>query len=316
MQHTHLNFKISFPLTTPLILSFGPEYTSPSSSRVVLVERCFSSYEWEEAPEDLALSLSQLSLLWVAIASCGGQGQGAQRVGAQLTRIVSKSVANASNPVSGGAGSRGVDQMVRRHAEACAFVLLKISSLNPSPRYRVSIEADDSFVTSLLQSALPGGSNEGSQGANSASKGEADRFLWRVLRTCCTAYPDQCVRAALESICALKKSLDSNVLHVLLSGASDCWHLDGENRVATLLLLSWCISKSSSSVASDTILGGNSGVGGGSPGSCSGSVSGREAVTAALSALTTSQRKSLRLAVSLLSSQLSANDQSVLGHLF
>jgi hypothetical protein len=276
----------------------------------VLVERCYSSYEWEETPEDLALSLSQLSLLWIAIASCGRHGQGAQKVGAQLIRIVSKSVANAPASTPGGASSRGVDQMVRRHAEACAFVLLKISSSNPSPCSGVSVVADASFITSILQSAVPGKTKEGFKGPKSSSKGEADRYLWRVLRTCCTAYPSHFVRTALEAICTLKKSLDSNVLHILLSGASDSWHLDGENRIATLLLLSSCISRSSPSAASDTVLQeGNTGPG-------SGSVSGREAVSAALSALTSSQKKSLRLAVSLLLSQLSAHDQNVLGQMF
>jgi hypothetical protein len=273
----------------------------------VLVERCYSSYEWEEAPEDLALSLSQLSLLWVAVASCGGHGQGAQKVGAQLIRIVSKSVATAPDPTPGGASSRGVDQVVRRHAEACAFVLLKISSSNLSHRIGVSGEADASSITSILQSVVSGGTKEGFLGP---SKGEADRFLWRVLRTCCAAYPDQYVRKALEAICTSKKSTDSNVLHILLCGASDSWHLDGENRVATLLLLSWSISMSSPSAASDVILQeGNSGPG-------SGPVSGREAVTGALKALTSCQKKSLHLAVSLLSSQLSSLDQTLLGHLF
>lgn len=283
----------------------------------MLVERCYSSYEWEEAPEDLALSLSQLSLLWVAVASFGGKGQGAQKIGAQLIRIVSRSVATAPCPTPGGARSRGVDQMVRHHAEACAYVLLKISSGNPSPRCGVSVssESDGSLVTSLLQSALPGGTTEGTIGTKSTDKGEADRFLWRVLRTCCTAYPDQCVRSALEAICALRRTVDHDVIHILLCGASDSWHLDGENRVATLLLLSWCIAKSSPSVASDTSLEGNSAVAGHTgPRSCH--VSGREAVTAALSSLTSARKKSLRLAVSLLSSQLSSRDQTVLGLLF
>lgn len=317
---SHHSIKALFLTTTPLnsISPLNPESMSPSSSRVVLVERCYSSYEWEEAPEDLALSLSQLSLLWVAIASFGGKGQGAQKIGAQLIRIVSKSVATAPHPTPSGARSRGVDQMVRHHAEACAFVLLKISSGNPSPRCGVSGEADGLLVTSLLQSALPGGTIEGligTIGIQSTNKGESDRFLWRVLRTCCTAYPDQCVRSALEATCALRMTVDNDVLHILLCGASDSWHLDGENRVATLLLLSWCISKSLPTVASDTSLEGNSAlVGHTGPRSCH--VSGRQAVTAALGSLTSDQKKSLRLAVSLLSSQLSSRDQTVLGHLF
>lgn len=287
----------------------------------MLVERCFSSYEWEEAPEDLALSLSQLSLLWVAIASCGGQGQGAQRVGAQLTRIVSKSVANASNPVSGGAGSRGVDQMVRRHAEACAFILLKISSPSPSPspRCEAASAADSSFVTTLLESALPSGSRDGLVAApegRSASKSEADKFLWRVLRTCCTAYPCQLVRSALEAVCTPLNSQSSDVLRILLSSASDSWHLDGDNRVATLLLLSWCISASTSSGGVDIATsdrGADCAVG---SRLVPAPTTGRDAVSSALNALSSSQKKSLNLAVSLLSSQLSSADRSLLGNIF
>lgn len=288
------------------------------------MERCTGSCEWEEAPEDLALSLSQLCVLWATASPLGDRG--ARDTAAALIKIVAEKVNYnlASAAATAVKGGRAVDRMLSHHAEACALYLLKISSPLQAIKRSVSsssAEQESSFIAALLVCGLkqesqsrPGWGQQSTTmtiEAPTLDNLEARKLLWKILCTCCVALSDQHVRTALTRVCIADHSKNSRALLELLRGASDSWHAGGESCDTTLLLLSWCISAASSSFAAASIAeGAQSSV---KRGDC---ISGREIVLSALKCLSTHSRSSLELAAELLASRLSAAERTAVRHLF
>ena len=291
------------------------------------MERCTGSCEWEEAPEDLALSLSQLCVLWATVSPLGDRG--ARDTAAALIKIVAEKVntnlSSTSTAVTAAKGGRTVDRMLSNHAEACALYLLKISSPLQAIKRSVSsssAEQESSFIAALLVCGLkqesqsrPGWSQQGTTitiEAPTLDNCEERKLLWKILCTCCVALSDQHVRTALTSVCVTDHCKNSSALLELLCGASESWHGGGESCDTTLLLLSWCISVASSSAAASIAEDARA------RGSVKRSdrLSGREIVLSALKALNPRSRSSLELAAELLASRLSAAERAAVRHLF
>jgi hypothetical protein len=321
-----LRISKSQKLTSPLLFHntslCSSDSLSPSSNRVALVERCTGSCEWEEAPEDLALSLSQLCVLWATVSPLGDRG--ARDTAAALTKIVAEKVNSnlASAAATAVKGGRTVDRMLSHHAEACALYLLKISSPIQAIKRSVSsssAEQEPSFIAALLVCGLKQESHSrpgwGQKSTTMTIEDptldncEARRLLWKILSTCCVALSDQHVRTALTRVCITDHFKNRSALLELLRGASESWHGGGESCDTTLLLLSWCISAASSSAAS-TAEDARSSV---KRGDC---LSGREIVLSALKSLSPHSRSSLELAAELLASRLSAAERTAVRHLF
>ena len=212
---------------------------------MVLVERFHSSRDWEEAPEDLALSLVQLSALTRVMSSCGvehtpGQGKSARAIGIQLLEGTSRSFSHICKnivPTSSSAGlgsssrSRGVDSIVHRYAEECAISLMGIGSRAGS--VIGENEGDqEACVLSLLRAGVRSIGLTGSRDHNTGVQG----FLWRMLRTCCTEFKTSYVISALNALCT------TDVLRELLKGVSASWHVDGGCRETAVLIFNWISS--------------------------------------------------------------------------
>lgn len=288
------------------------------------MERCTGSCEWEEAPEDLALSLSQLCVLWSTVGPLGDRG--ARDTAAALIKIVAEKVnsnlASTSTAATEVKGGRTVDRLLSHHAEACALYLLKISSPLQAIKRSVSsssAEQESSFIAALLVCGLkqesqprPGWGQQSTAitiETPALDNCEARKLLWKILCTCCVALSDQHVRTAVTRVCITDHSENSRALLELLRGASESWHGGGESCDTTLLLLSWCISaasSSSASIAEDA----RSSV---KRGDC---ICGREIVLSALKSLSPHSRSSLELAAELLASRLSAAERTAVRHLF
>ena len=310
-------------ISCPRINESSGDYISPSSVRVVLVERCHSSLEWEEAPEDLALSLTQLSSLRRAAASvCGVQG--VQETAVLLVRIVSTGIASkigsacSSDNNEGRCDSergRGVEDLIRHHVEACARSLLLLSTTQgcPSSSSAVTVmdEEEAAVVLSILQSGLLAGKKAGGEQSRSM---EANAFMWRMFRACCASFSRRSVQNTLKKLCG--SGPKSNALQILLTGASDNWYKDRESRNTTLFLLSWCIfivqDGSTFPPLTSSLLSGDDVAETGSkdPGH------GKDLISCSLAALDVAERKSLSLAVELLASQLTAKERGALKHVF
>jgi hypothetical protein len=286
------------------------------------MERCTGSCEWEEAPEDLALSLSQLCVLWATVSPLGDRG--ARDTAAALIKIVAEKVnsnlaSSASIAVKGG---RTIDKMLSHHAEACALYLLKISSPIQAIKRSVSssAEQESSFIAALLVCSLKQESQSrsgwGQQSTTVTIEAppldncEARKLLWKILCTCCVALSDQHVRTALTRVCVTDHSKNRSALLELLRGASESWHGGGESCDTTLLILSWCISVASSSAAASIVQNAPGSV---KRGDC---LSGREIVLSGLKCLSPHSRSSLELAAELLASRLSAAERTAVRHLF
>lgn len=321
-----------------LFFSTG-EFSSPSSARVVLIERCYSSSDWEEAPEDVGLAFSQLSALRIAVAAvCGVQG--ILDVGVQLVRLVSVSIGRGGGLLHAGSDhadstvqserGRGVDSMVCYHAERCATSLLLLSSSERGsgggmgPSLSRSRDEEESLVVSLLlqtgTKAAEGGREHIEQ--HNGCEVKAHRFMWRVFQVCCTSFSVPSVICSLDKIRTHDAvSVQVHTLRVLLTGAAANWHKGREGQCSTLLLLSWCISaaqfhtndvptltslslsaNSSNPIEVDRAVD-------------SKDISDRIPLFAALSSLSTTERKSLSLAVELSSSQLSDKDRLILSRI-
>lgn len=298
---------------------------SPSSNRVTLVERCTSSCEWEDAPEDLALSLSQLCLLWATISPLGDGG--ARDTGASLVKIIAEKV----NPSSTSAGTlikgvRTVERMLSQHAEACAMCLLKITSplhvLNRSTSpLSPDQDRESSFIATLLLHGLrqePQSRPEWNQHDTITETLNFDyfdsrRLLWKILCTCCIALPDLHVRTALTKICITDQNENKGALQGLLRCASESWHGGGESCDATLLLLSWCISVATSSSSSTSTLEDGQRQSSVNRSDC---LQGREIVLSALKSLSSTNRSNLELAAEMLAFRLSAAERVAVRHLF
>lgn len=297
---------------------------SPSSSRVTLVERCTSSCEWEDAPEDLALSLSQLCLLWATIIPLGDGG--ARDTGAALIKIIAEKVNSSSTSTSSAStvmkGVRTVERMLSQHAEACAMHLLRITS----PLYALNRSASSSnadqestFIATLLLYGL----RQESQCRPEWNKQDAvtdtlnfdcfdsRRLLWKILCTCCIALPDLHVSTALTKICITDQNKNKGALQELLRCASESWHGGGESCDATLLLLSWCISVATSSSSFASILEDTQ-----RSLKRSDCLQGREIVLSALKSLSSTNRSNLELAAEMLAFRLSAGQRAAVRHLF
>lgn len=299
---------------------------SPSSSRVTLVERCTSSCEWEEAPEDLALSLSQLCLLWATISPLGDGG--ARDTGASLVKIIAEKV-NSSSTSSAGTvvkGVRTVERMLGQHAESCAMHLLKITSpLHALKRSTSPSNADQDQESSFIATLLLNGLRQESQSRPEWNQHDitteipnfdyfdSRRLLWKILCTCCIALPDLHVRTALTKICITDQSKNKGALQELLRCASESWHGGGESCDATLLLLSWCISAATSSSSSASVLEEGQGKSSVKQSDC---LQGREIVLSALKSLSSTNRSNIELAAEMLAFRLSATERSAVRHLF
>jgi hypothetical protein len=288
------------------------------------VERCTGSCEWEEAPEDLALSLSQLCVLWATVSPLGDRG--ARDTAAALIKIVAEKVNTNLAPAASTAvkGGRTIDRMLSHHAEACALYLLKISSPLQAIKRSVSsssAEQESSFIAALLVCGLkqesqsrPGWGQQSTAitiEAPALDNCEARKLLWKILCTCCVALSDQHVRTALTRVCVTDHSKNRSALQELLRGASESWHGGGESCDTTLLLLSWCICVVCSSAAAVSIVQNAPG-----PETRSDCLSGREIVLSALKCLSPHSRSSLELAAELLASRLSNAERTAVRHLF
>jgi hypothetical protein len=103
-------------------------------------------------------------------------------------------------------------------------------------------------------------------------------------------------------------------LKVLLTQASDLWHVDEESRNTTLLLLSWCISVVQGDLLpspcppSDEICAASR------PFKAS-DAPGRDLISLSLSSLSVAARRSLGLAVELLASRLAPSERALLKHI-
>ena len=283
------------------------------------MERSTGSCEWEEAPEDLALSLSQLCVLWATISPFGDRG--AKDTGASLIKTIAEKVNSSVVLIQGTAlkGGRTVDKMLSHHAESCAMYLLRISSPLRTIKRSVSLSAEQesSFIATLLLCGLrqepqsrPGRMQQSSISETTTSDNcDARRLLWNILCTCCIALPDPHVRTALTHICITDQNKNRGALQELLRAASESWHVSGEGCDTTLLLLSWCISaaiSTSASISKD----------GQSPTKKSDCLPGREIVLSALMSLSSHNRSSLELAAELLASRLSAAERTAVRYLF
>lgn len=286
---------------------------------MLLVERCYTTFDWEDAPEDLALSLAQLSALRAAVAPlCGVTGT--EDTGARLLRIVSTSIAGITGQVTGSrdinSSGRGVDSLIRHRAEACALSLLHTFSetwrLSSDHRRFETDEMEASSVLSLLQMAVQAGGEQSSEHNRDSSdtrrRQEGSLFLWRVFQACCAAFSGQSIRSAL-TVCCISPPATATVsvsvmcdgsLKCLLEGASCSWHRDRDSREATLILMSWCTAMvlSDGSVP-DTI-----------------AAMRKDSILLALSSLQLKDRKSIGLAVELLSPRLTAKEKTALKHIF
>ena len=297
---------------------------SPSSSRVTLVERCTSSCEWEDAPEDLALSLSQLCLLWSTISPLGDGG--ARDTGASLIKIIAEKVNSSSTSTSSAGtvmkGVRTVERMLNQHAEACAMYLLRITSpLHALKRSASSSNADQesSFTATLLLHGLRQESQSRPEWNQQGTTTEtlyfdyfdSRRLLWKILCTCCVALPDLHVSTALTKICITDQNKNRNALQELLRCASESWHGGGESCDATLVLLSWCISVATSPSSSASILEDTH-----SSIKRINCLQGREIVLSALMSLSSTNRSNLELAAEMLTLRLSAVERAAVRHLF
>lgn len=275
--------------------SWTLDFASPSSSRVVLVERFRSSREWEEAPEDLALSLLQLSALTRVMASSGiehtlGPGKSMRAIGIQLLEGTSRSFSHLSKNIvsmssSADAGSnfnsnsrsRGVDFIVNRYAEECATSLMG-TGLRTGSVVAESEEDQEACVLSVLRACIR---SIGSSGGDRST--EVQGFVWRMVRTCCTDFKTSCVIAALNAVCT------TEVLREMLKSVSASWHADGGNRDTAVLIFDWISSLLELHHAGEKMR--NKG------GAIQDILMTRDAVLSAVSALSAGQRKGLVVAV-------------------
>ena len=317
-------------------MPFLGDFSSPSSARVVLLERCHSSSDWEESPEDLGLSFSQLAALRTAVASlCGVQG--VFDLSMELVCLVSGSIgriADVRHSVQGYNDSimqndrsrgRGVDSMVCYYAERCAIKLLLLCSsdigsgselLSSEKRNEVTSSA----LFSILQAGMYGTREVGLLEQNSKIKVEAHLFIWRIFQTFCTSFSAPSIQSCLEKVCSSDTmSVQVTTLKMLLSGAALHWHTGKESRNATLLLLSWCLAPAQTNTVRDI-----------SPLSSrisntvndidvavdSMCLSKQTSIRGAVSTLSKVEIRSLSLAAELLSSELSVKDRLILKRLF
>ena len=317
-------------------MPFLGDFSSPSSARVVLLERCHSSSDWEESPEDLGLSFSQLAALRTAVASlCGVQG--VFDLSMELVCLVSGSIgriADVRHSVQGcndsimenerGRG-RGVDSMVSYYAERCAMKLLLLCSsdigsgselLSCEKRNEVSSSA----IFSILQAGVHGTREVGLLIQNSKITDEAHLFIWRIFQTFCTSFSVPSIHSCLEKVCSSDTmSVQANTLKMLLSGAAVHWHTGKESRNATLLLLSWCLAPAQTNTVRDIsplssrISNTANDIDVAVDSMC---LSKQTSIRGAVSTLSKVEIRSLSLAAELLSSELSVKDRLILKRLF
>ena len=323
------------------------DFSSPASARVVLLERCHSSSDWEESPEDLGLSFSQLAALRTAVASlCGVQG--VFDLSIELIRYVSVSIsriAEVFHSVQGDNNTivqnergrdtivqnergRGVDSMICYYAERCAMKLLLLcsSDISCSSEASSSIKRDEnnsSAILSILQAGMHATRDVGLMEQKSMINDEAHRLIWRIFQACCTSFSVSSIHSCLEKVCSFDTmSLQVYTLRILLSGAASHWYHGKESQDATLLLLSWClaavqmntlgnVSTISSPVSKNSTTSNEA-----DGADDNQNLSNKTPIRVAVSSLSKLETKSLSLAVELLSSKLSVNDRLILKHLF
>lgn len=221
----------------------------PSVGRVLLVER--TRVDWDEAPEELCLSMVHLSALWANLSPLllphGDDDDEATQTREEIRRacVALLSVAaGLGGEVRSAATGGMLGWVVGWYAERAVLSLL-------GPALETGDAGGAGVVRSVLQGVL---------GGRAVDKSEGGGLLWRVFAACCANFSAATVGAVLEGVVGVAEKDNSHrkhehdTLRVLITSAAGCWHTGPRDRAAASLLLQWCIANvaAAAAAASDT----------------------------------------------------------------